>query len=125
MRRLFVVLLAVLPGGCGDSPPTLSGGQPVSRWTKRLREGDPRQRQEAVAKLGNVGPADAAVLPALLDALRDPDAGVRRASIVALMKYGPEATEALPALDDMRRRDPDPRVRQDAGRAADALRRPP
>jgi HEAT repeat protein len=122
VRRLSLVLPAVLLAGCGEAPPTLAGGKPVSHWTGRLRDGDARQRKEAAARLGNVGPADAAVLPALLGALRDPDAGVRREAVVALMKYGSGAAEALPALADLGRRDPDPRVRLAAGRAAAALR---
>jgi HEAT repeat protein len=115
-------LLAGLALGCGEARPTLAGGKPVSHWTGAIRDPNPKVRREAAAKLGNVGPADPAALPALTGALKDPDAGVRREAIVALVKCGPAAREAVPALEELRQHDRDPQVRSYAGRALEALK---
>jgi HEAT repeat protein len=117
------LLLAVLLNGCGEPPQTLVGGKSVTYWVEALHDADARQRKTAVSKLGNVGPADSAVLPALLEALGDPDAAVRREAIVSLMKYGPAAREAVPTLDDLRQRDPDVQVRDYAAKGLEKLRR--
>src|SRR5579871_3384331 len=105
MRRLVLAtLLLGAVGGCGRTPPTLAGGKPVNYWLEAVRGPDARQRKTAVFKLGNVGPGEAAVVPALLGALRDRDAGVRREAIVALMKCGADARDAVPVLADLRQR---------------------
>jgi HEAT repeat protein len=116
-RVLMMTVVAVLAAGCGEAPPTLSGGKPMSHWVEALRGPDAKLRKTAAFKLGNVGPTDPAVLPALLAALKDNDAGVRSEAIVALMKCGPDAREAVESLTDLRRRDPDARVRNHAARA--------
>jgi HEAT repeat protein len=121
MRTVLAAALAALLAGCGPSPPTLSGGKPVSYWVEELQAPDASRRKAAVEKLGRVGPDDPAVLPALLGALRDRDAGVRRAAVLALMEQGPGAREALPALDEMQRHDPDTQARRYAARAVAAL----
>jgi HEAT repeat protein len=117
----MVIILVVSLGGCTQTPPTLSGGKPVSHWVAALHSPDARVRKEAAFKLGNVGPADESVLPALMDALKDPDAAVRHEVIVALVKYGDGAQAAVPALGELKRHDPDPRVRADAARALEKL----
>jgi HEAT repeat protein len=114
-------LLALAVVGCGEGPPTMAGGKPVSHWTEALRDPSPKVRKEAAAKLGNVGPADPAALPALSAALNDPDAAVRREAIVALVKCGPAAREAAPALEQLRQHDRDAQVRMYAGRALEKL----
>jgi HEAT repeat protein len=115
------VLVAV--AGCGRTPPTLAGGKPVSYWLEAVQGPDSRLRKTAVFRLGNVGPGDAAVMPALLGALRDRDAAVRREAILALMKCGAEARDAVPALTDLRQRDRDAQVRAYAARALESLGR--
>src|SRR5689334_3971309 len=122
MRRLFLTsfLLTALVG-CGRTPATLAGGKPVSYWLEAVQGPDARLRKTAVFKLGNVGPGDAAVVPALLAALRDRDAGVRREAIVALMKCGPDARGAVPALVELRQHDRDAQVRAYAARALERV----
>jgi HEAT repeat protein len=117
MRLVAVATLALVLGGCGKAQPVLSGGQPVSYWVGALTDPDPGLRKKAVSKLGNVGPADVTVLPALLGALKDDDAGVRGAAILALVKFGPEAREAVPTLAEMEQQDSDDQVRAYAAKA--------
>jgi vesicle coat complex subunit len=120
MKRLaLTVVLAVLAGGCGHAP-TLAGGKPVSYWVEALQGPDPKLRQTAVFKLGNVGPADPAALPAVQGALKDRDARVRCAAVVALMKFGPVSREAVPALNELRH-DRDAQVRAYAAAALGKL----
>jgi HEAT repeat protein len=118
---LFVAALAFLAGGCGPSQPTLAGGKPIGYWVEALKDPDGKLRKTAVTKLGNVGPADPAVLPSLLDALKDSDAAVRDEAILALMKFGPGAKEAVPTLTDLRQSDPDARVREHARKALEKI----
>jgi HEAT repeat protein len=123
-RIISLVLFLVLAGvGCHrSSSPTLAGGKPVAHWVQILQSSDPHQRKSAVAKLGNVGAADAAVLPALRGALADADPGVRREAIVAVMKYGGGAAPVVPLLADLQERDPDPQVRDYAAKAVKKMR---
>ncbi len=124
MRHLPAVGLLLVLGicGCGRSPVTLAGGKPVAYWIEALNNPDVKLRKKAVSKLGNVGPADAAALPALIGALDDRDAGVRCEAIISLLKFGPGARDALAKLEDMQRRDHNAQVRQYAAKAIDKLR---
>jgi HEAT repeat protein len=127
MKSFLWMGLAALPAvlllGCGPArPPDL--GKPVGRRVQALNDPDAKVRKDAVLKLGNVGPGDAAVLGALLGALKDRDAGVRREAILALMKCGPAAREAIPALTEVQRHDRDAQVRAYAAKALDRLRAP-
>jgi HEAT repeat protein len=119
MRRILIVMLLVGLCGCGRPQPRMAG----NRWAAALHEPDARVRRKAAFTLGNIGPSDPAVLPALIAALRDADAGVRREAILALLKYGPGVEEAVPALIEARDRDRDARVRADAARALEKLNR--
>jgi HEAT repeat protein len=112
MKRLFVI--AVLATGCGQpAQPISAGGKPVSFWVEALKDPDAKLRKKAVAKLGNVGQADPAALPAVLDALKDPDARVRTEAVQAVLKFGSGAKKAVPALTELQQ-DPDPQVRSSA-----------
>jgi HEAT repeat protein len=123
MKRLQAVASwLVLLGGCGPALPTLAGGKPVSYWIESLHDPEAKVRKNAVFKLGNVGPMDPAVFPALREALTDPDARVRREAILALMKYGPGAEETVPILVELQRADRDAQVRSCAARALEKLR---
>jgi HEAT repeat protein len=113
--------VAVLFLGCGKSGPILSGGKPAAHWVKALHHSDVAMRRTAASKLGNIGLADEAALPALLDALRDREAVVRKEAILALLKFGPDARQALAALNDLKLRDPDPEVRSYAAKATKKL----
>jgi vesicle coat complex subunit len=107
--------------GCGQPKAMLAGGKPVSHWLKALQDPDPKVRKTAVAKLGSVGTADTAALPAVLGALKDPHAAVRREAILAVLKCGPAASEAIPTLAEMQRNDRNPQVRSYAAQALGKL----
>jgi HEAT repeat protein len=121
---LAAVLAAGLLGCRQAPPPPLAGGKPVRHWVEELKSPRAPARKKAVRKLGNVGPADPAVWPALHGALQDPDPGVRREAILALLKFGPEARKAAPTLRERRQGDPDPQVRAWAARALEKLNVP-
>jgi HEAT repeat protein len=122
MRLPLMLLLAgVLLIGCSKGPGTMAGGKPVEHWMQALRDPSPAVRKKAVAKLGNVGTADPAALPALKEALNDRDARVRQEAIVALVKLGSDAQSATAALAELGQRDRDPQVRSCARRALEQL----
>jgi HEAT repeat protein len=125
MRFLVLAVLLILLSGCGTAPPTAVGGRPVSYWVKALQSPDAKLRKQAVFKLGNVGPADAAVYPALIGALNDTDTVVRCEAILALLKFGPAAREAIPALTEVEQHDRDAKVRSYAAKALAKLREHP
>jgi HEAT repeat protein len=114
---LALLAVAVAAFGCSRATPTLAGGKPVNHWIEALQSPDAATRKHAVAKLGNVGPADPAAFPALLGALKDRDAGVRREAILAVMKCGPDAKDAVRVLTDLRENDRDSKVREYAAKA--------
>jgi HEAT repeat protein len=123
MNRIVLLAgLVLILAGCGKSEPTLSGGKPIVFWVDALHAPDPRLRKEAAFKLGNAGPLEPAVYPAVVAALKDPDAQVRVEAVKALVKFGTTARDAVPALEEMQRRDNDARARQAAARALEALR---
>jgi hypothetical protein len=125
MRPPLRIGLAVLVGlwclGCSKAPPTLAGGKPVRYWVEALHDPDAKVRKKAAFKLGNVGPADPAALPALLGALGDRNTAVRCEVILALAKFGPAGREALPVLAKMKQHDRDARVRLYASKAVERL----
>jgi HEAT repeat protein len=120
-HRFLILALALLLGGCGKAAPTQAGGKPVSFWVQALQQPNAKLRKTAVFKLGNVGPADPAALPAVLGALRDPDPIVRCEAILAVMKFGSAAKEAVPLLTDIRQHDPHAKARDYATKALDKI----
>jgi HEAT repeat protein len=118
MRHILLVILLISLCGCGKTQPTMAGG----KWADAMHDRDVKVRKKAAFTLGNIGPSDPAVLPALLGALKDADAGVRCEAILALLKYGPGAEEAIPTLTRLRQHDPNARVRSFAGRALQRIR---
>lgn len=116
--------IALLLAGCSSSPPAeaMIHGQPLSHWLDDLKTApDAKARKHAARVLGNVGPVDPAIVPALAAALKDKAADVRQEAITALEKIGPAAQEALPALEAAQR-DPDARVRAKAVEAVTRLK---
>src|SRR5262245_38851068 len=66
MRTICLFLgAAAIACGCSKSVPTQAGGKPVAYWIQELKNPDAKARRHAVAKLGNVGETDPAVLPGL------------------------------------------------------------
>jgi HEAT repeat protein len=110
MRCLLAALLALALAGCGRTPATTAHGRPITHWVDSLADPDAGVRRRAARVLGNVGPADAAVLPALARAAADRDPLVRCEALQALAKIGPAAREAAAAVEACRH-DRDPRVR--------------
>lgn len=121
MRRILVVLLFITLSGCGAKHPKLAGRQ----WASALGSHDVKLRKKAAFTLGNIGPSDPAVLPALMRALRDTDPGVRCQVILALLKCRPFAEEALPELTQVQNKDRDPKVRAYATEALKRMRNIP
>ena len=95
----YIPFLAVLIAlcGCAREQPKMAG----AKWAEALHDRDAKVRKKAAFTLGNIGPSDAAVLPALIEALRDADAEVRYEAILALLKYGSGARgpHGLPTID--------------------------
>jgi HEAT repeat protein len=118
MKRALAVILLIAFSGCDRPQPPMAG----SKWAEALHDPDAKVRKRAAFTLGNIGPSDAAVLPALIGALKDADAGVRCEAILALVKYGAGAREAVPALTEVQEKDRDARVRAYAAKALDKLK---
>src|SRR5262245_38352935 len=124
LRQLvFCLTTFVAIAGCGQPPaPKTAHYQPVSHWVAALNDTDAKARKQAVRILGNVGNNDAAVIPALIQALADTDASVRIEAIIGLMKIGPPAKDAIAALENIKTKDSDAKARTYAGRAIERIR---
>ena len=122
--RIVGVLILGLAGtgaGCRERPKLLTAhGKPVEHWLGQLRQPNPAERRQAVKVLGGVGKADPAVLPGLIEAVRDTDPAVRSEAVLALLRIGPDAREAVPALTEAQA-DPDPTVRAQAAKALERI----
>jgi HEAT repeat protein len=124
--RMTLAMLCVSSlAGCHSDQPLLAGGKPVGHWIERSRDSDDKVRREAIAKLGNVGNADPAVLPALIVALKDKNPAVRREAIIGIVKYGTGSSEAHESLKAIQASDPDSNVRDLAARAIEKVGREP
>jgi HEAT repeat protein len=88
-----------------DSAPTakepVSRGRPLSEWIADLKAAAPVIRNGAAYEIASMGPAAAAAVPALIEALDDPVAVVRFPVTVALGEIGPAAAAAVPRLKQM------------------------
>lgn len=78
-----------------------SGGRPLSEWIADLKGLSPQTRNAAAYEIAGMGPAAAAAVPALIEALDDPIPAVRFPVTVALMEIGPAAKAAVPRLQTM------------------------
>ncbi|MGH7579506.1 MAG: HEAT repeat domain-containing protein [Gemmatimonadales bacterium] len=79
----------------------VSRGRPLSEWIADLKEAAPVIRNAAAYEIAGMGPAAAAAVPALIEALDDPLAVVRFPVTVALGEIGPAASVAVPRLKQM------------------------
>jgi HEAT repeat protein len=110
--RCILLLLALSPNWASlalaaDQKPPLQSPQ-VELWLEQLGSDDARLFKEAVS---NLGKADAAVIPALLEKLEDGDLRSRQGVVMVLERMGPAAAGSLPALRRAINNDPDGRVR--------------
>ncbi|HEV3145684.1 MAG TPA: HEAT repeat domain-containing protein [Gemmataceae bacterium] len=117
MKQILFIILLIALIGCAKEPPKMAG----AKWADALHDRDAKVRKKAAFTLGNIGPSDPAVLPALMEALKDTDEGVRYEAILALLKYGPGAEQAIPALTELRENDRDAGVRTAAGKALERI----
>jgi HEAT repeat protein len=76
-------------------------GRPLSEWIADLKAAAPATRNAAAYGIAGMGPAAAAAVPALIEALDDPMAVVRFPVTVALSEIGPGAAAAVPRLKQM------------------------
>ncbi len=79
----------------------VSAGRPLSEWIADLKGLSPQTRNAAAYEIAGMGPAAAAAVPALIEALDDPAPAVRFPVTVALMEIGPAAKAAVPRLRTM------------------------
>src|SRR5262249_7877407 len=117
VKSIGLVALVIALWGCGQTLPPMAG----AKWAAALRDSSAKARKKAAFTLGNIGPSDSAVVPALVTALGDADGGVRCQAILALVKCGPEGRQAIPLLEGLKEKDPDTKVRQHAARAIEQL----
>ena len=80
-------------------------GRPLSEWIADLKAAAPVIRNAAAYEIASMGPAAAAAVPALIEALDDPLAVVRFPVTVALGEIGPGAVAAVPRLKQMMEED--------------------
>src|ERR687893_2677025 len=79
----------------------VSGGRTLSEWIADLKGLSPQTRNAAAYEIAGMGPAAAAAVPALIEALDDPIPAVRFPVTIALMEIGPAAKAAVPRLRQM------------------------
>lgn len=76
----------------------VSDGRTLTEWVADLKGLSPQTRNAAAYEIAGMGPAAAAAVPALIEALDDPIPAVRFPVTVALMEIGPAAKAAVPRL---------------------------
>ena len=81
---------SIICAGCSSDP--------LPALTEQLGSDDVQIRRAAARELGEMGPAAAAAVGALQDAVDDRDREVRRFSSIALGEAGPAAKAAVPTL---------------------------
>lgn len=105
-RTLGALLLAIfLPGSAlwgqdsaSSGPEPVARGRPLSEWIADLKAPAPLTRNAAAYEIAGLGPAAAAAVPALIEALDDEIPAVRFPVTVALGEIGPAAAAAIPRL---------------------------
>lgn len=79
----------------------VSDGRTLTEWIADLKAPAPQSRNAAAYEIASMGPAAAAAVPALIEALDDPSAAVRFPVTIALLEIGPAAKAAVPRLVTM------------------------
>lgn len=100
---LVVLMGALCVAGCAKGPST-------EELLEDLSSGEPIDRVKAVRWLNQRQGEGDTVIPALIEALKDPQDKVRQGAAVRLGYYGEEAESAIPALEALLK-DDDARVR--------------
>jgi HEAT repeat protein len=113
MRTIRTVILVVLLTGCGQDKPTAD-------WIAQARDKDAARRLEAVKELGKRETELDAVVPVLIQALKDENSYVRREAATALGKLGPGASSSVSALR-LAEKDKEKSVRKAASDALEKL----
>lgn len=101
---LMLLLLTAVAYGqtTGDKArEPVSAGRTLSEWIADLKGLAPQTRNAAAYEIAGMGPAAAAAVPALIEALDDPIAAVRFPVTIALLEIGPAAKAAVPRLVTM------------------------
>jgi HEAT repeat protein len=97
-------------------------GRPLSAWIAELKAPAPSTRNAAAYEIAGLGPAAAAAVPALIEALDDEVPSVRFPVTVALGEIGPAAAAAVPRLKQMMEEDINDEVAAGAKRAIRHIR---
>jgi HEAT repeat protein len=84
-----------------SSKEPVSNGRTLSEWVADLKALAPQTRNAAAYEIAGMGPAAAAAVPALIEALDDPVAAVRFPVTIALLEIGAAAKAAVPRLQLM------------------------
>ncbi len=103
LATLGVTFLALTSAASAQTPATksqepVSDGRTLTEWIGDLKGLSPQTRNDAAYEIAGMGPAAAAAVPALVEALDDPLVTVRFPVTVALMEIGPAAKAAVPRL---------------------------
>jgi hypothetical protein len=113
-------LAAQTAAGAKNEPTT--SGRPLSAWIADLKAPAPSSRNAAAYEIAGLGPAAAAAVPALIEALDDEIPAVRFPVTVALGEIGPAAEAAIPRLKQMMDEDLNDEVAASAKRAIRHIR---
>ncbi len=97
MFLALTVAASAQTSGAKSTEP-VSNGHTLSEWIGDLKGLSPQTRNAAAYEIAGMGPAAAAAIPALIEALDDPIASVRFPVTIALMEIGPTAKAAVPRL---------------------------
>lgn len=100
----------------------VSSGRPLSAWIADLKAPAPSSRNAAAYEIAGLGPAAAAAVPALIEALDDEIPAVRFPVTVALGEIGPAAEAAIPKLKQVMDEDFNDEVAAGARRAIRHIR---
>lgn len=122
LGALFMALVvtagsASAQNGAPAAQEPLSRGRPLSEWVADLKAAAPVVRNGAAYEIASMGPAAAAAVPALIEALDDELAVVRYPVTVALGEIGAPAAAAVPRLRQMMEEDMNDDVAAAAKRA--------
>lgn len=96
---LLLASTASAQGAATKEP--VSDGQTLTQWIADLKAPAAQTRNAAAYEISGMGPAAAAAVPALIEALEDSEVTVRFPATVALGEIGPAAKAAVPKLKQM------------------------